>query len=93
MTLRGHPILIVESDAGPFIAQLQAAVEGAGAECLVARDPPTALERCERFDFSAALVNAEFKSLSDQLDIAVLLYARSDTLGSIVTALERLLGG
>jgi hypothetical protein len=91
MTLRGHSILIVESEGEPFVGQLQAAVEGTGAESLVAPDPATALEQCEHFDFTAALINAEHKALCDQLDIAMLLYVRSDTLQTIVAGLERLL--
>jgi hypothetical protein len=47
--LRGHVILIVETEIGPFIRNLQAALEAAGAEALVARDAAVALRRAQQF--------------------------------------------
>jgi hypothetical protein len=83
--------LIVESSVGPFVVRLQTAVERVGAASLVARDVPTALERSERFTFSAALVNAEHRELVSRLTIPSLLYARMEPPGAIVALLERML--
>jgi hypothetical protein len=92
MRLSGHSILIVESEVGSFVARLQTAIEDVGAESLVARDAPTALQRCERFRFSAALVNAEHRQLMDQLSMPSMLYVREEPPKGIVASLESMLG-
>jgi hypothetical protein len=92
--LQGHSILIVEPEVGPFIARLQAAVDDLGAETLVVRDPTAALERCERFSFSAALVNTDHRPLLDELtarNIPALLYIRAEGPNAIVGSLGRML--
>lgn len=92
--LHGHSILIVEPEVGPFVTALQAAIDNAGAETLVARDVATALQRCEQFRFSAALVNAEHRSVLEGLterNVPALLYVRTETPKAIVASVERLL--
>jgi len=73
MTLRGHSILIVESDDASFVRSLQTAIKRTGAESVVARDREAALVRAKRFKFSAAVINADHLELVDQLGIPVLL--------------------
>jgi DNA-binding response OmpR family regulator len=53
--LAGETVLLVESDFAAAQA-LQAALECAGAEVLIARNAAEALPRLAQFDFSAALV-------------------------------------
>lgn len=84
-------ILIVESEISPRVLRLQAILEEKGAETLVARNERTALERCEQFVFSAALVNAEHRALAPQLGIPVLLYVSTEAPKMVVDGLERLL--
>jgi hypothetical protein len=74
MDLSGHSILIVESEITTFVRSLQTAIVRKGAGTLVARDPVKALERAKRFNFSAAVVNADHAGLVDQLGMPVLLY-------------------
>jgi CheY-like chemotaxis protein len=54
--LHGQTVLVVEAQAA-IARELQAALEKAGAEVLVARDASAALPCIERFDFSAAVLN------------------------------------
>ena len=94
MLLQNHVVLIVESDIGPFVLALQAAMEQAGAETLVARDPASAMERKQRFQFSAAAVNVEHRSLISELGIPTLFYGSGETPPAptaIVSGLVRLL--
>lgn len=94
MPLRGHSILIVESELGSFITALQAAVDHTGAESLVARDPVSALQRCAHFQFSAALVNAEHRTILTPLTevgIPALLYVRDEQPKAVISSLERFL--
>jgi len=79
MLLGNHSILIVESDIGPFILALQGAIEQAGAETVVARDPASAMERKQRFQFSAAAVNVEHRSLVSELGFPILFYGPGET--------------
>ena len=94
MLLGNYSILIVESDIGPFILALQGAIEQAGAETVVARDPASAMERKQRFQFSAAAVNVEHRSLVSELGIPILFYGPGETPPApkaIVSGLVRLL--
>jgi CheY-like chemotaxis protein len=84
-------VLIVESEISPRVLRLQAMLEERGAETLVARDEQIALERCEQFVFSAALVNAEHRAVAPRLGIPVLLYASTEAPKMVVDGLERLL--
>lgn len=54
--LRGHPILIVEEEIAPFVQNLQAALEHAGADTLIARSPSDTQARAAQFDFSATAI-------------------------------------
>jgi hypothetical protein len=67
-------ILIVESEIGPFVLELQRMLGRAGAKTLVARDVPTALLRNREFEFTAAAVNAEHEALTSAMDIPTLVY-------------------
>ena len=69
MSLRGHSILIVESEVASFVRSLQRALERSGAETIVARDAVAALERAKQFAFSVAAINADHLGLVDQLGI------------------------
>lgn len=91
MPLDGHSILIVESGLSSFITALQAAIDGLGAESLVARDAATAIERCRRFKFSAALINIEHEAVAEKFGIPTLLYRGSEKAEDIVASLEGVL--
>jgi len=81
-SLGGQIILVVESAAGPFPRELQAALERMGAETLLARSPARARDYASQFDFSAAAINcgdaidaAELRELLDELGrMPILLY-------------------
>ena len=94
--LRGHSILIVEGEVGPFCIRLQAAIDQTGAESVIALDIARALVRIKQFRFSAAVVNGEHRKLAVRLGVPLLFYgsagdvvpARAD---KIVSALKHLL--
>jgi ActR/RegA family two-component response regulator len=52
--LVGQVILIVEDERGPFVHQLQAALERMGTETMLAHTPARARDHASRFDFSVA---------------------------------------
>jgi ActR/RegA family two-component response regulator len=62
--MRGHAILIVESDDGLFAHRLQEALERAGADALIALDNQTAISRLINLDFSAALVGQGHQNIA-----------------------------
>jgi hypothetical protein len=80
--LVGQVILIVEDERGPFVYQLQAALERMGAETMLAHTPARARDHASRFDFSLAAIYAdgvirsvEFRRLLRELgSMPVLLY-------------------
>ncbi len=56
VSLDGHTVLVVEEQ--PLIAlDLQRALEGAGAEVVVARNAAEALGRMGQFDFTAGVID------------------------------------
>lgn len=63
MSLHGAPVLIVESETGTFIISLQRAMEAAGAESVVARNASEAEQHCDQFQFAAALLNLEHRTI------------------------------
>ena len=92
--LGGHSILIVDSAVNRFVGDLQGAIENAGAESLVVRSPEAAMERIKQFTFSAAVINAAYGSLADQLEVPCLVYGTDAPAArpeAIVVALARLL--
>jgi hypothetical protein len=66
MSLHGAPVLIVETEIDAFIASLQQAVEGAGAESVVARNAGEAEQHCDQLQFAAALLNFEHRAIEEQ---------------------------
>lgn len=102
VTLRGHRILIVESEIA-FARRLQRAIERKGAETIVAGDPVAAIARSSQSRFSAGVVNAIHLEAIDQLRIPILVYGSRPPLlvvpflptpappAVFVSALERLL--
>lgn len=96
MALGNYAILILETEVGQFATDLQDALDRLGAESLIARDAGVALQRCDQFDFSAALVNANHSHVLEELTargIPALSYNRSEEPGAIVGSLVRLLDG
>lgn len=91
MSIAGHSILIVQPDIGPFAARLQAAVDHAGAQTVVARDVKTALHRCAEFQFSAVLLNANQREAAAHLQPRCLIYHDSEPPQEIVASLEKML--
>jgi hypothetical protein len=94
--MRGHSILIVESEVSSFARLLQEPVEQTGAESLVVRDPYSVagVERIKRFKFSAAAINVQHRAVIDDLDVPVVVYGGSETPARsdvIVSKLKRLL--
>jgi hypothetical protein len=92
--LRGHSILIIDSEVSGFADRLAATLEHGGAETLVVRDPYSGNgpERIRQFTFSAALVSAEHGSVTANLGMPTVLYTRSEKPEAIVASLERMLG-
>jgi hypothetical protein len=91
MPLHGYVILVVEPDVTSFVSELQDAIERERGECVVARDPPAALTRCARFQFSAALVNTDYRDMVGKLMVPVVLYRRYEGHQSVLARLEMLL--
>jgi hypothetical protein len=94
--MRGHSILIIESEVSFFTSLLQEAIELAGAESLVVHDPYSAagVERFKRFKFSAAVINVQHRGLINDLEVPVIVYGGSETPADpdvIVSKLRRLL--
>lgn len=85
MSLRGHSILIVESEVGSFVGALQEAIDATSAESVVACDRVSALERLRQFEFDAALINARHKDLvalvADFGGLPFMLYVRGESTG------------
>jgi hypothetical protein len=72
-----HPYSL-SKPSGAFIASLQQAVEGAGAESVVARNAGEAEQHCDQLQFAAALLNFEHRAIEDDLSargLPVLLYS------------------
>lgn len=70
MSLHHTPILIVTSGFDQFLLDLQAALDGAGAQVMIASSEAKAVEYAERFEFSAVLIGAPIyfnKSFVDSL--------------------------
>jgi CheY-like chemotaxis protein len=93
MSCRHCSILIVESEISSRVLRLQALLEERGAETLVARNVETALARCRQFEFAAALVNAEHRTLAGRLAMPALVYANTEHPKRVADSLERLLAG
>jgi len=55
--LDGQCVLFVYGEMDLFVVQLQEALDGEGAESVIARTPADALIQLKRFDFDAALIN------------------------------------
>ena len=78
--LVGHVILIIEPEIDPFVFNLQAALEGRGAETLAVSQSARAFGRMREFRFSAGVLNYNHASdalhalINDLSDIPVLLY-------------------
>jgi hypothetical protein len=94
--MRGHSILIVESEVSSFASRLQEVIERAGAQSLIVRDPYSAdgAQRLKQFKFSAAVINVQHRRLIDDLDVPVVVYGGSETPAFpdvIVSKLKRLL--
>lgn len=81
MNLRGHLILIIESEVTAFVRLLRQAIDETGAESLVVSDPygVDGLERIKRFKFSAALINIQHSSVINRLDVPVIVYGDNAT--------------
>jgi hypothetical protein len=94
MNLRGHSILIIDSEISAFADQLASTLRGGGAETLIVRDPYTGSgpDRIKAFAFSAAVVSSEHETLARRLGIPIVLYTRSDQPAAIVRSLEEVLG-
>jgi hypothetical protein len=91
MPLDGATILIVESEIAPFVISLQQALEGVGAQSIVAREGSEALERCNQIQFSAALLNEEHKEIENEIaarGLPVMVYSRVSAALAIVAALR-----
>jgi hypothetical protein len=91
MPLEGTTILIVESEIAPFVITLQQALEGVGAQSVVAREVSEALERCNQTQFSAALLNEEHKEIENEIaarGLPVMVYSRVSAALAIVAALR-----
>jgi hypothetical protein len=93
MDLSGHTILILDTNVTPFTARLQAAIEHAGAESILARTAGAATDRIATSRISAAAVNIEHRTTAEELGVAYVLYASSEPPGTIVASLARLLLG
>jgi hypothetical protein len=94
--MRGHSVVIVESEVSSFASRLQEAIELTGAESFIVRDPYSAegVDRIKRFKFSAAVINVPHSRLIDNLDVPVVVYGGSATPAFpdvIVSKLRRLL--
>ena len=87
MELRGQRILIIESEV-VFGPQLQGALEGAGAETMVVRDPysPTGAARIAQFDVCAALVNSAYDSIVEAMTVPVVIYGPNQPIPARVDA-------
>jgi len=55
--LDSQSILLVYGEFDLFVVQLQAALDGEGAESVIARTPADAVTQLKRFDFDAVLIN------------------------------------
>ena len=91
MPLEGKTILIVESEIGPFVISLQQALEGVGAQSVVAREGSEALERCNQIQFSAVLLNEEHKEIENEITargLPVMVYSQVSAALAIVAALR-----
>jgi len=91
MPLQGHVVLIVEPDVASFVSELQQAIEHDCGESIAVRDPATALARCARFQFTAALVNTDHRDVVGKLMMPVVLYSPQEGHRSVVTRLNILL--
>ena len=74
--MHGRIILIVASDISEFAIRLQEALERAGADSLIVRDPYAlnGPQLLTRFKYSAAAVNVQHAALAAALSIPVVLY-------------------
>jgi hypothetical protein len=78
--LAGYAILIVEPEIDPFVFNLQAALEGRGAETLAVHEPARAIERTREFRAPAAVIDCGYASqapptlINDLCDVPILLY-------------------
>jgi len=93
MDLSGHTILIIETHVTPFTARLEAAVEHAGGQTILARTAAAASDRVAEARISAAAVNLEHRATAEVLGLPYVLYAPSEPPGAIVAGLARLLLG
>lgn len=91
MPLSNHVILIIAPGVSLFVVQLQDAIEAERGECVVARDVATALARCRRFNFTAALVNMQHRDIVGQLTMPAILYEPMEGHLSIIARLKALL--
>jgi hypothetical protein len=90
MPLHGHVILIVEPDIS-FASELQNLIDADRGESIVARDPPTALQRYATFHFTAALVNTRHRDMVGTLMMPVVLYQTQEGERPVLVRLKMLL--
>jgi hypothetical protein len=54
------------------------------------RNPATAFVRCKQFEFTAALVNVQYRSMVGKLMMPVMLYQPAEGLQTVVARLKTL---